>query len=255
MIHHYRYWSVLVVCVSMIGLVPAQNVYKCTDTDGSITYSQTPCESDTDSREVMDATPHQGHASPKYSSREESLYQKERSKEFANARSVENDADLEPYSHLSRAKVQQYKQKRKLALRNLKSRTLLSTQKARYIKMLLEADRLLGFDVGDLEAMTQSDRRVYSKHGIHPGQELPRHSRTASQSARENNNNSEERIRGQTGQQKEDNSAFITDAKTGKVMHHTGGDQYIDPSSGEIYNKFGGNIHRLSDGEVRPVID
>jgi len=157
-------------------VIPAQQVYRCKLADGSITFSDLPCESDIGHQDRVDATPHQGHRSssapaqsvekrsgaPRDEKRRRPGNQDRRGGAGAEGRG-ESESD-----ELTRRQRLRLERERKALLSGLKRRHIAEEEIRAMIRGLREIDRQLGLGPADVADMPFHDRDVYEEHGIYP---------------------------------------------------------------------------------------
>ncbi|RFF30021.1 DUF4124 domain-containing protein [Wenzhouxiangella sediminis] len=142
---------------------PAQQVYRCESSNGSIIFSDLPCRSDIGERETVDATPHQGHRAadsdgPAYTSRADSGGAAERRP--ASRDSGGGDA-------LSRRERLSLERSRKRLLSGLKRRHIEASRRRELIRELRRVDEELGIGPGEVADMPFHNREIYEEYPIH----------------------------------------------------------------------------------------
>lgn len=166
--------NTLFVLAALLVLGPsaaaqAQKVYRCQLGDGSITFSDLPCESDIGEEGMVDATPHQGHrpppdpGAPAYEMPEESREIGGGSRDRSGAVDGQESASLSRRERLS------LERERKSLLSGLKRRHIGTKERRALIRELRSVDRKLGIEREDVFEMPFHDREVYEDHAIHPG--------------------------------------------------------------------------------------
>ena len=142
---------------------PAQQVYRCETSDGSIIFSDLPCRSDIGKRETVDATPHQGHrpagsGGPAYTQREASDGESDRRSESPD--SGGGDA-------LSRRERLSLERSRNRMLSGLKRRHIEASRRSELIRELRRVDEELGIGPDDVADMPFHNREIYEEFPIH----------------------------------------------------------------------------------------
>lgn len=226
------------LCAS--GSALAQHVYKCTDADGAITFSQLPCESDIGDETTVDATPHQGHragpppGTPAYTMPAPAPEESNSNMYTSGARTGNSQDPLDPGVRSS------LENDRKSALSNLRKRHLSPAERSRYREQLQEADRQLGRTQADVASSPEYDRRVYNR--------INRASRNRpAQSASSHTTNSSF----QPSSAQEERKRMIIDHANGETFNRLHGDRYINSSTGEAWEERRGYLHNLENDEKR----
>lgn len=148
-----------------------QAVYRCESSDGSITFSDLPCRSDIGRRDIVDATPHQGHrpssgpAEPAYTLEEEP----EKAAASRGARDRSAPAGEPGGDALSRNERLSLERQRKRLLSALKRRHLEPGEREKLVSELRKVDRALGIGPDDVPGMPFHNREVYEEHPVHRG--------------------------------------------------------------------------------------
>lgn len=153
----------------------AQQVYRCELGDGSITFSDLPCESDIGREDTVDATPHQGHRPP--SDPGEPAYDMPRNPGGGarrpaiddNRRRAADAAGGGKQDELTRDQRLTLERERKDLLSELKRRHIAESERRAMIRDLREIDRKLGLGPDDVSDMPFHNRDVYEEHNIYPG--------------------------------------------------------------------------------------
>ncbi len=223
----------LLVCLFLTStLVSAQQVYKCTNDDGSTTYSQLPCESDIGEEEVVDATPHQGHrvgpppGTPAYTmpSQHRSTSRNARTQQMYGGESRPT---------LSRMERTALENDRLQALSNLRKSQLGLGKRSKYLRQLRDADRALGNTSADVAGMPEYDRRVYDRHGF----QNPTSSRTPAPT--------------HAPPPSPPRTPWM-DPETGDWYNPAGPGSYMNSSTGEYWDERGGFLHGRESGNIKP---
>ncbi|HSH27920.1 MAG TPA: hypothetical protein VK972_09190 [Wenzhouxiangella sp.] len=154
--------AALILCVPWQAL-PAQQVWRCESSDGSITFSDLPCRSDIGQQNQVDATPHQGHRAspgrPAWTAK----------KGAAGARPASGAGRMAAEAPLSRRQRLALEHERAQLLSGLKRRYVKGPDRRRMIRDLKRIDRRLGIEPADVADMPFHNREVYEEHRIHPG--------------------------------------------------------------------------------------
>lgn len=156
--------ATLALCVLWQAL-PAQQVWRCQSSDGTIIFSRLPCQSDTGQPDRVDATPHQGHrASP--SPGRPAWTAKEGS---AGARAASGAARAAAEAPLPRRQRLSLERERDQLLSGLKRRYVKGPDRREMIRELRRVDHKLGIEPADVADMPFHNREVYEEHRIYPG--------------------------------------------------------------------------------------
>lgn len=145
--------------------LPAQQVWRCESSDGSITFSDLPCRSDIGQQNQVDATPHQGHrpspapGRPAWTAKEGT----------AGARPASGAGRMAAEAPLSRRQRLALENERGQLLSGLKRRYIKGPDRRRMIRDLKRIDRRLGIEPADVAGMPFHNREVYEEHRIYPG--------------------------------------------------------------------------------------
>jgi hypothetical protein len=142
---------------------PAQQVYRCETSDGSIIFSDLPCRSDIGKRETVDATPHQGHRAAKRSG-----------PAYTRRTGSDGESDRRPASRdsgggdaLSRRERLSLERSRKRLLSGLKRRHIEASRRSELIRELRRVDEELGIGPGEVADMPFHNREIYEEYPIH----------------------------------------------------------------------------------------
>ena len=150
----------------------AQQVYRCNDSDGSVTFSDLPCLSDSGRQERVDATPHQGHRRPSRTG-VPAYPPDEASADAGGERNVDGSRDGRQEKRfsrgLSRNERLSLENARKSTLSGLKRRHIGRERRRELIDELRRIDGRLGIEPGDVAGMPFHDREVYEDHRVYPG--------------------------------------------------------------------------------------
>lgn len=161
----------IVLSLALSGGVEAQQVYYCEQADGSVVFSDLPCESDIGREDQIDATPHQGHRPPP----EQPAYQMPDTAQDS-ARTQKRTSRVHPATTrqeappLSRKERLVLERERKALLSELKRRHISPKRRRAMIADLRKADSKLGLGPEDVADMPPHDRDVYQDHAVYPGE-------------------------------------------------------------------------------------
>ncbi|WP_376692895.1 DUF4124 domain-containing protein [Wenzhouxiangella sp. EGI_FJ10409] len=152
----------------------AQQVYRCEGRDGSVTFSDLPCGSDTGSEEKVDASPHQGHRAPEAGPAAAAVDPPERASTTAGGGRTSERTRNAGRAHsaaqeLSRKERLSLERSRKSTLSALKRRHIDGERRRELIDELRRVDEKLGIGPGDVADMPFHDRSVYEDHRVYPG--------------------------------------------------------------------------------------
>lgn len=232
----------LILVTSFSCSAVAQQVYKCTDRGGAITYSQLPCESDIGDETVVDATPHQGHrAGPPPGTLAYTMpAPQESGSDTMNSRTHPSRNAVNSQANLSAAARSALQNDRKSALSNLRKRHLSPAERSRYRRQLQDADRQLGRTQADVASSPEYDRRVYNRMS------RANRNRSVQSSSNHVTSSSPEPPTGQ-----EERKRTIIDYENGEWFNRLHGDRYINSSTGEAWQERRGYLHNLENDEKR----
>ncbi len=156
----------LILCVLWHAL-PAQQVWRCESSDGTITFSHLPCRSDAGAPERVDATPHQGHRpSPSPGQPAWTVQNEAASGRSEAAPDAAAERGRKPLTRRQRLALEH---ERGQLLSGLKRRYIDDKDRRRMIRELRRIDRQLGIGPAEVADMPFHNREVYEEHRIHPG--------------------------------------------------------------------------------------
>ncbi|MDZ7789081.1 MAG: DUF4124 domain-containing protein [Xanthomonadales bacterium] len=168
--------TLTVALAVLFTLVPAssgaQQVYRCTGPDGSLTFSDLPCRSDSGRQERVDATPHQGHRTPARPGAP-AYPPAEASTDAGGGRNADGSRngrrEKRSSRGLSRNERLALENARKSTLSELKRRHIGRERRRELIDELRRIDSRLGVEPEDVADMPFHDREVYEDHRVYPG--------------------------------------------------------------------------------------
>lgn len=140
------------------GLV-AQQVYRCQQADGSTTYSDLPCRTESGAADRVDATPHQGHREPGVSTTMRPARVKRQTGPALRA-------DVDDAIGLPRHERLTLENRRAVLLSGLKRRHVDARERRALIKELREVDETLGIEPGDVADMPYHNREIYEDYRV-----------------------------------------------------------------------------------------
>lgn len=224
----------------------AQEVHRCKDSDGSITFSDAPCESDTGDVDTIDATPHQGHQAA-LPSRVDPVARPERSASREGTAVIPDPQPTQSQS-LSKREESSLHRERKLALATLRKRHLSRSEEQSSLEKLQDLDARLGITESDIRSLPPYDRRVYEAYSVHSSS-TPKTSDTRSSDSDAFHEN---HIASQPAHEP---SRDIQDVEEGEVFLDTGANTYFGTRSGDTWIREGAQLRNLRTNEQRNVID
>lgn len=163
------------IAAGLAGTAAAQQVYRCKQADGSIEFSDLPCESDIGQADVVDASHHQGDAPPPdpeaSSSRLPPQFRDDDDASGPRAPALPDAPS--PGGDLSRGERLSLEQERKRVLSDLKRRHISAERRRELIDDLRRADSELGIGPGRIDEMPYHDQDVYEDNRVYQG--VPEH--------------------------------------------------------------------------------
>jgi hypothetical protein len=158
----------------LIADVAAQPVYRCKQADGSIEFSDLPCESDIGESDVVDATHHQGAAPPPSEASTPTRLPPQMRDDQQPGGSAADGTTQPPGrsafdSELSRSERQSLEVERNRLLSDLKRRHISAERRRELIRELRRTDHELGVQPGSVGDMPYHDRDVYDENRVYPG--------------------------------------------------------------------------------------
>lgn len=147
------------VLTLVVGPVGAQQVYRCEQASGSVTFSDLPCRSDVGREGRMDATPHQGHRFVSAPAVVGALPARARSA-GAERRTPEADPPLGRNERLA------LERRRAELLSGLKRRHVRPDRRRVMIAELRGVDRQLDIGPADVADMPFHNREIYEDNRV-----------------------------------------------------------------------------------------
>ena len=235
-----RFFGVLMLVISTF--LSAQEVHRCQLSDGSITFSDSPCESDTGKSDTVDATPHQGHrAAPPLTAY--SVTVRTRPESGSTDSGAPEPVSIEPQA-MSRVEKAALQRERKRALATLRNRHLSRSEKQANMKKLRQADARLGISNSDIESLPPYDRRVYEAHNVHStSAQAESGARHSSPDAFQENH--------EASQHTHELPPNLHDVQQGELFINTGANMYHGTQSGEPWIQEGTQLRNLRTNERR----